>query len=128
MKKTFIFILLVLFAGLAAFGGQSINGPGIQDFTAYEHEILTAPAGGIAIGVIPANGLTGVSPAIYSISPIIETENIISVLGYDTWVIPVDGIIKYTKGRGIFECTAKAYPGIWKGGVLSFDSGMKTGI
>jgi hypothetical protein len=99
MKKALIFILLVLFTGLTAFSGQSVNGPGIRDFVPCEDEILAAPATETAISAVPAIGLLGVSP-----------------------------VIEYANSSRIFECTMSAYPDIRKGGVLSFDGGRKPGV
>jgi hypothetical protein len=126
MKKALVFILLVLFAGLAVFGGKSINGPGVRDFVSYEYEIPAAFSAGIAAGAVPANGLTGAFPVICSINSIIE----IVVPGpiYDMRAVPaavIDGAVKAIKGRSAFECTMTAYSGVWKGGVPLFNGGLK---
>jgi hypothetical protein len=126
MKKVLIFILLILFTGLTAFSGQSVNGPGIRDFVLYEHEI---PAAETVENMVPANGLTGVSPVIDFIVPIIKS----AVPGpiYIIGVIPVymaDGVTEYAYNPSIFECITQANPDIRKGGALSFDGGMKPGM
>jgi hypothetical protein len=113
MKKALIFILLVLFTGLAAFSGQSVNGPGIKDFVLYEHEILDASAAGTVISAVPANSLPGASPVIDSIAPIIK--NVVPGSIYNIGVIPV-------------SITGQANSDIRKGGALFFNSGMKPGI
>jgi hypothetical protein len=126
MKKVLIFILLVLFTGLTAFAGQSVNGPGIKGFTE-KYETLMALDAETAVGAVPAIGLTGFSPAIVSIGPVPA----VPIPLYDRGIIPAsitDGTVCYDKGYGVFECTTPAYPDMRKGGVLSFDSGMKPGI
>jgi hypothetical protein len=129
MKKVSIFILLALFAGLSVYGGQPVNGPGIREFASYEYKISDFPAAEIAIGAVPADGLTGVSPVIASIGPI--TIPAVSIPLYNQGIIPAsmtDGSICCDKDYGVFECIMLAYPDIRKGGVLSFDGGMRPGI
>jgi hypothetical protein len=110
MKKALIFILLVLFTGLTAFSGQSVNGPGLRDSVLYEHEI---PAAETVENMVPANGLPGVSPVIDSIIP--KIKNTVPGPIYTIGVIPV-------------SITGQANSDIRKGGALSFDGGIKPGM
>jgi hypothetical protein len=124
MKKTLLFVLLALFTGLMAFGSQSVNGPGIQGFTAYEQGTQFLPSAAAVEGTVVASGLIRVSPVISSVN----LMNAVTGSVFDMRVVVADGAVKSIKGYGTFECTIQPYSGIWKGGVLSFDGGMKPGM
>jgi hypothetical protein len=130
MRKVLICILMVLFTGLMAFGGQSINGPGVQ---VVDNETTISPA---LIGfpaVIPAWEKCSIETAITAAS--LETATIyksFAVIPSNVLTgIPASGrgtVILITKGHRTFERTVQANSIDGKGGVLSFDGAMRHGV
>jgi hypothetical protein len=132
MKRIFV-ILLILFTGLLAFGGQSINGPGIQ-VDGVNAGLNTGAIG--FVGMVPAINPIGyvdtaviTAAAFYNIESAPTNKTAVSshdIIGTPLAVDAYDVQINYGL-IGPFDCTGTVHPRNGIGGVAVFDGVSKPG-